>query len=229
MVLTGYCQFPVLRVKHIGLANLLDLPAFLNSTTGADKQMKKIIIALCALILCFGLVACNETKESGPSIAVVDAARVFKDCKSGLEAMNYLKDMSQELQAEARAAQEAVQKEQNEENTVAFQKALAKYQTKMGAEQQRIVGILNEKFNEILDKYRADHNLSVVLSKDNALSFNDDADITGKIIAEMDKLEIDIKAGAPEEKVEEKAAAPEEMTQEKAEETPEQTEEKTSE
>lgn len=187
--------------------------------------MKKSILALCALTLCLGLVACNDNKDAGPSIAVVDRARVYQDSKVGQEAMTYLKEMGQELQEEARTAQEAVQKEQNEETTAAFQKALAKYQTMMGAEQQRVVEIIEGNFNETLAQYRADNNLSVILSKDTALSFDEAADITGKIIAEMDKLEVDLKAGAPKDEAKTEEAAMEE----KADEAPEKAEEKKSE
>lgn len=169
--------------------------------------MKKLCAFLLLAALVSVLAACGNNNSK---IAVVDGAKVFRESKPGQEAMAYLRTKSTELQAEAKAAQEKVQAKQTQENAAAFQEAVTKYQTTMGAEQQRVVGLLQEQFNKILEKYRKDNKVDVILAKDVVLSFDEAADITNKIIEEINKTSIDLNAKptAPADKAEAKPAAP---------------------
>lgn len=153
--------------------------------------MKKLCALLLLAVVASVLVGCNDTSNK---IAVVDGAKVFRESKPGQEAMAYLRDKSTELQAEAKAAQDKVQAKQTQENAAAFQEAVTKYQTTMGAEQQRVVGLLQDQFNKILEKYRKDNKVDVILAKDVVLSYEETADITNKIIEEINKASIDLKA-----------------------------------
>lgn len=154
--------------------------------------MKKLCALLLLVLVSGALVGCN----SGNKIAVVDGAKVFRESKPGQEAMNYLRDKSTELQAEAKAAQDKVQAKQTQENAAAFQEAVTRYQTTMGSEQQRVVGLLQDQFNKILEKYRKDNKVDVILAKDVVLSYDEASDITNKIIEEINKVSIDLKAPA---------------------------------
>ncbi|MDR3641710.1 MAG: OmpH family outer membrane protein [Humidesulfovibrio sp.] len=167
---------------------------------------------LCALLLLAALVsvlaACNNNSNK---IVVVDGAKVFRESKPGQEAMAYLRTKSTDLQAEAKAAQAKVQAKQSQENAAAFQEAVTKYQTTMGAEQQRVVGLLQDQFNKILEKYRKDNKVDVILAKDVVLSYDEASDITNKIVEEMNKTTIDLNAkpeAKPEDKDGAKAEAP---------------------
>lgn len=153
--------------------------------------MKKLCALLLLALAASVLVGCNDTSNK---IAVVDGAKVFRESKPGQEAMAYLRDKSTELQAEAKAAQDKVQAKQTQENAAAFQEAVTKYQTTMGAEQQRVVGLLQDQFNKILEKYRKDNKVDVILAKDVVLSYDETSDITNKIIEEINKASIDLKA-----------------------------------
>jgi outer membrane protein len=168
--------------------------------------MKKLCAFLLLAALVSVLAACGNNNNK---VAVVDGAKVFRESKPGQEAMAYLRTKSTELQAEAKAAQEKVQAKQSQENAAAFQEAVTKYQTTMGAEQQRVVGLLQEQFNKILDKYRKDNKLDVILAKDVVLSFEESADITNKIIEEINKTAIDLNAkpAVPADKAEAKPDA----------------------
>jgi outer membrane protein len=163
---------------------------------------------LCALLLLAALVsvlaACNN---NGNKIVVVDGAKVFRESKPGQDAMAYLRNKSTELQAEAKAAQDKAQAKQSKENAAAFQEAVTKYQTTMGAEQQRVVGLLQDQFNKILEKYRKDNKVDVILAKDVVLSYDEASDITNKVIEEINKTAIDLNAKA-EAKPEAKPEAP---------------------
>jgi len=152
--------------------------------------MKKLSALLLLAALALVLAACNNSNK----IAVVDGAKVFRESKPGQEAMTYLRTKSADLQAEAKAAQDKVQAKQTQENAAAFQEAVTKYQTTMGAEQQRVVGLLQEQFNKILEKYRKDNKVDVILAKDVVLSYEETSDITNKIIEEINKASIDLKA-----------------------------------
>jgi len=121
--------------------------------------MKKLCAFLLLAALVSVLAACGNNNSK---IAVVDGAKVFRESKPGQEAMAYLRTKSTELQAEAKAAQEKVQAKQTQENAAAFQEAVTKYQTTMGAEQQRVVGLLQEQFNKVLEKYRKDNKVDVL-------------------------------------------------------------------
>lgn len=163
--------------------------------------MKKLCALLLLALAASVLAGCNSNNK----IAVVDGAKVFRESKPGQEAMAYLRNKSTELQAEAKAAQEKVQAKQTQENAAAFQEAVTKYQTTMGSEQQRVVGLLQDQFNKILEKYRKDNKVDVILAKDVVLSYDEASDITNKVIEEINKTTIDLNA-KPEAKPE--AAAP---------------------
>jgi outer membrane protein len=165
--------------------------------------MKKLCALLLLALAASVLAGCNNNNK----IAVVDGAKVFRESKPGQEAMAYLRNKSTELQAEAKAAQEKVQAKQTQENAAAFQEAVTKYQTTMGAEQQRVVGLLQDQFNKILEKYRKDNKVDVILAKDVALSYDEASDITNKVIEEVNKATIDLNA-KPEAKPEAAAGAP---------------------
>lgn len=152
--------------------------------------MKKFSTILLLVAVASLLAACNNS----PKIAVVDGAKVFRESKPGQEAMAYLRTKSNELQGEAKAAQEKVQAKQSQENAAAFQEAVTRYQTTMGSEQQRVVGLLQENFNKILEKYRKDNKVDVVVAKDVVLSFEETSDITNKVIEEFNKTTIDLNA-----------------------------------
>ena len=154
--------------------------------------MKKFCAFLLMVAAASLLAACNNT----PKIAVVDGAKVFRESKPGQDAMAYLRTKSNDLQAEAKTAQEKVQAKQSQENAAAFQEAVTKYQTTMGAEQQRVVGLLQENFNKLLEKYRKDNKVDVVIAKDVVLSSDEATDITNKIIEEFNKTTIDLSAKA---------------------------------
>jgi outer membrane protein len=160
---------------------------------------------LCALLLLAALVSVLAACNNSNKIVVVDGAKVFRESKPGQEAMAYLRTKSTDLQAEAKAAQEKVQAKQTQENAAAFQEAVTKYQTTMGAEQQRVVGLLQDQFNKILEKYRKDNKVDVILAKDVVLSYDESSDITNKVIEEINKVSIDLNA-KPEAKPADAAA-----------------------
>lgn len=154
--------------------------------------MTKTLSALSVLVLAaFLLTGCNGGGK--PQVGVVDAAAVFKQCKAGQQAMSYLQEQAKALQEGVQQAQKAAESNQNEQTMQAFQKAVTEYQVTLGGEQQRLVALLNDKYMAVLEKYRKDNGLAVILSKEAAMAFDPAADITAKVIEAMDKENIDLK------------------------------------
>lgn len=157
--------------------------------------MKRIVPALCAIALLVSLAACNQ-QAPAQKIGVVDETVAFQKNSATTEAMAYLQKKGEALQAEAREAYEAVQQEETEENVAAYKQAMGKLQQTMGAEQKRIFGLLNEEFVKVLDDYRQEKGLDVIIPKQSTLSFGAALDVTDEVVERMDKIQIDFSAKA---------------------------------
>jgi len=175
--------------------------------------MKRILPLLCIALLTLALSACNQ--EPSVKIGVVDEAAAFKDNKVTTEAMTYLKEMGKPLQDKAEAAYKKMQANQNEETVAAYKLAMGELQTTMNAEQQRIVAMVDAKFNEVLEQYRQDKKLTLILNKQSVIASDKTVDVTKDIIAVMNTISIDFtkpKAPAKPEATAPKAAPAVEKT-----------------
>ncbi|MBG0791518.1 MAG: OmpH family outer membrane protein [Desulfovibrionaceae bacterium] len=182
--------------------------------------MKKTITLLAAAALVLALLAGCDRQEGAVKIGVVDEAAAFKDNKVAKDAMAYLQEMGAPLQAEAEAAYKAMQENQTEETVAAYKLAMGKLQNVMNGEQQRIVALVDAKFNEVLEKYRAEKGLTMILSRQAVISASDAVDVTADIVAAMDGVNLDFNPPAEMAKPESKA----ETEQPKAESEPEKAE-----
>jgi len=144
--------------------------------------------ALLALTL---LVGCNQP-SNGVTIGVVDEAAAFKDNKAAAKAMKYLQDLGAPLQKKAEEAYKAMQQEQNEANVAAYKKAMGELQMVMNGEQQRVVALIDAKFNQVLEDYRKEKGLTLIMSKQGVIASDKAVDITADIVAAMDKVDIDL-------------------------------------
>lgn len=153
--------------------------------------MKRIVIVLC--VACLGLMllaGCDQ--QAGIKIGVVDEAAAFKDNKAAASAMEYLQGLGAPLQAKAEAAYKAMQGNQTEENVASYKEAMGDLQKVMNGEQQRVVGLIDKKFNEVLESYRAEKGLTLILSKESVIASDQAVDITKDIVAAMDQVELDL-------------------------------------
>jgi outer membrane protein len=188
--------------------------------------MKRILPLLVVAILALGLSACNQ--EQPVKIGVVDEAAAFKENKLATEAMAHLQEMGKPLQQKAEAAYKAMQANQTEETVAAYKLAMGELQNTMNAEQQRIVAMVDAKFNEILENYRKEKGLALILSKQAVISSSEAVDITKDIEAAMNNVTMDFtlpeapQAAAPEaESPAAEQAAPAAPTEEAAPAAPE--------
>lgn len=177
--------------------------------------MKRILPLLSIVILTLALAACNQ--EPSVKIGVVDEAAAFKDNKVATEAMAYLQGMGKPLQEKAEAAYKAMQENQTEETVAAYKLAMGELQNTMTAEQQRIVAMVDAKFNEVLESYRQEKGLTLIMSKQSVISASEAVDITGDIVAAMNALSLDFtKPAEPEQPAQVEQAQPEEVKPEEA-------------
>jgi outer membrane protein len=168
--------------------------------------MKRTIILLSAALLGLMLLTgCNQ-QTSGVTIGVVDEAAAFKDNKAAAAAMNYLQELGAPLQKKAEAAYKAMQEEQTEETVAAYKTAMGDLQNVMNAEQQRVVALIDAKFNQVLDTYRKDKGLTLILSKQSVIASADTVDITADIVNAMNQVELDLTPPAAPEAAPEAAA-----------------------
>jgi len=165
------------------------------------KTMTLLAAALIGLMM---LTGCNQQKP-GITVGVVDEAAAFQKNQAAAKAMEYLKNLGAPLQKKAEEAYKVMQEEQNEENVAAYKAAMAELQQVMNGEQQRVVQLIDAKFNEILENYRKEKGLTMILSKESVISYGETVDITDDIVAAMDALELDLTPKAEE------AAAPAEQ------------------
>ena len=150
--------------------------------------MKRILPLLFVAVLAMGLSACNQESAK---VGVVDEAAAFKENKLATEAMAHLQEMGKPLQEKAETAYKAMQADQSEENVAAYKLAMGELQNTMTAEQQRVVALVDAKFNEVLENYRKEKGLSLILSKQAVIASSDAVDITKDIVAAMDKVSMD--------------------------------------
>jgi len=178
----------------------------MKPVTNGDYDMKRITTLLGATLLGLMLLAgCNQQSAS-ITIGVVDEAAAFQKNQAAAKAMTYLQELGAPLQKKAEAAYKAMQAEQNDENVAAYKAAMGDLQGVMNGEQQRIVALIDAKFKEVLENYRTEKGLTLILTKESVVSAADTVDITDDIVAAMDKLELDF--SKPEAPAAPEAATP---------------------
>lgn len=161
--------------------------------------MKKLVL-LCAAVFCLALVGCNQEmkSDSSPKVAVVDPAKVFQDSQPGKDGMAYLEKVSAEVQQKFKDLQKeaAESKGQDPASVNDLQAQVAKIQERVSAEQQMVVTKLNDLFQKVLEQYRKENGVALVIPAEQALSFDESADATAAIVAIMNKENVTFESPA---------------------------------
>ena len=164
-------------------------------------------IAACLLVVFAALAGCNQ--QAGPAIGVIDLERAYQSNKATAAIMQHLETMQAPLAEKVNKALEAMKQDQNDETVKAYNDTMTEAQGILQNEQQRLVPILNKAFNKVLEDYRVEHGLSVILNKQMVAASAADVDVTDAVIAAMDKVELDLGAPAPAPAPAPEAAQPE--------------------
>lgn len=173
-----------------------------------------LIVSVFCFVTLFGLVACN--KDDSPRVAMVNAEKVYQNSKLAQEGMKYVETLSEKFQARLEQMQQAVQAEpENQELASAFQAELMGLQGDFEARQVEAGNKLNKLFEEVIEEYRAQNKLEVILPSQVVLSSRAGADVTDAIIQLLDSKNIDYGStdistgGAPKAPTEDTPAATE--------------------
>ena len=146
------------------------------------------------------LVGCNQSEPTGPSIGVVDTARVFRDSEPGKAGVKFLEGLHEKMQAEPNSIQENLQKKPEDEALQQkLQATYMSFQQRMSTEQQNVITLLNDATQRAMDAYRNQKKLDVILGSESALSYAKNVDVTTDIIAELNKQKVDFKPVQAEE------------------------------
>lgn len=160
------------------------------------------LILLTVMMLGGCVESTTNTEKATPDIAVVDTARIFRESDHGQTAVKTLEDMQVDMQKELMDLQTEVQKDpENAEAQQKLQSTYMAFQQRIGAEEQNIINILNEVMQRVIDKYRTDKNLLLIIPTEAALSYSKAVDVTQDIIAEVNKEKVVFTPAAPTEEI----------------------------
>ncbi len=139
---------------------------------------------LALTLLAFG---CNG--KTAPSVAVVNTDKVYKESEPGKAGIAYLDGISTNLQSELADLQKKAETASNKKTAQAdFQQALMGLQQRFSAEQQQVITTLNEVYQKALENSRTKYNLAIIMANDTVLSASPEADVTDKVIQEMNAI-----------------------------------------
>lgn len=159
---------------------------------------KSLLFLLAIMSTAVLLTGCNQPK--GGTVGVVNTSRVYQESDAGKAGVKYLESLHGEMQGELTKMQEELQKNPGEDTTRKFQQLYAELQQRLGAEQQQVITKLNESLQRVLDSYRAQKGLDVIIGSETVLSASPAADITNEVIAEMNKTQVSFQSMKPEAK-----------------------------
>lgn len=162
--------------------------------------MRKTVFVPVVLMASLLLGGCLQSEPANPTTGVVDTARIFRDSDAGKAGVKFLESLHEKMQSELNGIQENLQKNPNDADVQQkLQETYMLFQQRMGAEQQNVITLLNDATQRVMDAYRGQKKLDVILSSEAALSFSKAVDITADIIAELNKQKVEFKPVQPEE------------------------------
>ena len=164
-------------------------------------MLKRILPAFIILSAAIFLFACDEanTASQQPSqqslkIGVADVARLMRESVPGKEGIKYLETQQLAFQKELDAIQDRLEKNPSDEEAMKeLQKVYAVSQQRIQAEGQNVASLIFDTVQKVLDSYREEKGLEVILSQDTIASFDRKLDLTTEIMAILDKQKIDFK------------------------------------
>ena len=158
--------------------------------------MKKLLILICFFTL--GISFLNAAAFA-QSLAVVDTNKIFEQSKHGQSINSYFEKLQSEgikqleqLEDKRKKADEKKKKKliQNLESEI--QATAYELQNKIQNQQTVLFTVISDKLMNVIDTYRKDNNIDVILHATETASYNPDIDVTEKIIQEFNKIEFDI-------------------------------------
>lgn len=151
--------------------------------------MRSFTTLALALVLALASMGCTSAK-----IGVVTPARLFQESASGKAGFEHLKQLESTMQQQLVTAQGVLEKAPGDEQLRArYQQVFAGYQQVVSVEQQKVVEGLNAQIQEVLEAYRKQKGLTVILNSESALVYAPATDVTQEILTRLDAQPLDFK------------------------------------
>jgi Skp family chaperone for outer membrane proteins len=129
--------------------------------------------------------------------AVINPDLIFQESDAGKSGMAYLSDLSRKLQEEL--TDSSLRPEKGDKGQAALQQRISKAQQRYGAEQARVMEQFNALFLKALETCRSRGRFSVVLVVDAAPAYDPAADLTQKVMEEMNATPLVFSPPSPRE------------------------------
>lgn len=156
---------------------------------------KKIFMAVSVFVLgAFMFAGQPWAAESALRIGVADVARLMKESVPGKAGISYLEEQQKKYQKELDVIQDRLEKDPSDEASMKeLQQLYSVSQQRIQAEGQNVASLIFDTVQKVLDNYRNDKGLDVILSQDTIASFAPAIDVTKEVMAILDKQKIDFK------------------------------------
>lgn len=148
-----------------------------------------LMLALCGL-----LAACNDMGGSSPKMAVVDLNRLMRESEPGKAGLKFIETQQTELQSKLDEIQDRLEKNPSDEKAVQeLQRVYATSQQRIQAEGQNVVGQLFDAIQKTLNAYREKNGYAMLIRTEALDSYDPGLDVTGAVMVEVNKLQLDFK------------------------------------
>ena len=162
--------------------------------------MKKIFLSAVAIAAMLALLAgCNEKKQEQkplPQFGVVQISKLFQDSRVGKAGFERLAELEKQAQAELKQSLDAMEKaraegkaEELERIERKVQEHVAYMQEVIRQDQEHVGNVIQTVMKNVFDRYSKEHGLFGIFSEESMVSASPEADITGKIMQELEKVE----------------------------------------
>ena len=162
--------------------------------------MKKIFLSAVAITAMLALLAgCNEKKQEQkpvPQFGVVQISKLFQDSRVGKAGFERLNELEKQAQAELKQALDAMEKARAEDKTEELeriernvQEHVAYMQEVIRQDQEHVGNVIQTVMKKVFDRYSKEHGLFGIFSEESMVSASPEADITSKIMQELENVE----------------------------------------
>jgi Skp family chaperone for outer membrane proteins len=151
---------------------------------------------LCLILSVFVLVGCSEekSKSQGFKVAVMEGQAVFAKSRIAMDGLAY----AEEIEAKRRARRDEITAKISEKpDDEALKSSLEKEKREIEIAAETVQRGIGDKiyklFEQTVTDYRKANNIEIVLPKEAAISFDEQADITDIIVELMDKSDLNFR------------------------------------
>lgn len=172
------------------------------------KKLTRSLILSLTLLLSLTTIACNQetssTQSSAPStnqgqkIGVIDTVTIFQQSEPGKAAIAFLESLQEDaiarlkpLEEKLNVARESENEEEFKEIAAQMQSIAGEFQEALKVQQEVIYGTITQELTALIEKYRAEKQLTVIFNKTDLISYDPAQDISNDIMVAFNKISLD--------------------------------------